>query len=217
MSPLKRIDDLRVSGIKYPLIYNWLSTLLSDMSIEVIHEKLIKQDQGLLGTIPSSLDFETLLNLLSNADIQAALKGLPQVGLSADLVHTLIEPIINTGISGVTQDNGGMSPYQLDSEAIKYKILVSYEKAVNECEKALGRLLPTPLEIARSMVGEFIDHILLAKNVTLEWNKLLGKDANRLLMWPELRETEERKESFAKWNNLLDSAETINETLSDFT
>jgi hypothetical protein len=217
MSPLKRIDDLRVSTIKYSVVYNCLSTLLSEMSIEVIHEKLNKQDQGLLGKIPNSLDLETFLNLLSNPNIQAALQGLPQVGLSADLVRTLIEPIINAGISGVTQDNESVSSYQLDSEEIMSKILVSYEKAVNECEKALGRLLPTPLEIARSMVGEFIDHILLAKNVTLEWNKLLGKDDNRLLMWPELKETEERKESFAKWNDLLDNAETINEGLSDFT
>ena len=216
MSPLKSVDEMRNPSAKFALIYSFLADLLNDMTIDVIKGKLLSQDQNFLNGMPSSLDVDTLSHLLANTGIQAVLQGIPNVGLSANLIQSLVEPLLNAGIPGVSQDNEGASLYQLDTEVIKSSIFSKYELAINECERALRRLLPTPSEVARSMVGEFIDHILLSKNVSLEWNKLLGKDENRLLMWPELKKIEDKKESIMRWNRLLDNAENINQTLSSF-
>jgi hypothetical protein len=196
--------------------YEFLFSILQEMPINVIVDKLLEQDQMLLRKIPDGIDSGVLANLLDNSVVQSALQGISLDNLSSEMIRTLIEPLVHSDFQGRVSVMYVNSDSPFNADQIKSSLLQRYELAIDACEKALGRLLPTPAQVSGSMIGEFIDHILSSKDVDIEWNKLLGKDDHRLRVWPELNDIENKKESLKRWRSLLESAESINQTLSNF-
>jgi hypothetical protein len=210
-------DPSAVTAMLYSqTIQKLLSGLPAGMPIETIIDKLSKQDQTLLKQIPAGVESETLVSLLSNPAIQAVLQTLPHEIQSGAAIGYFVVQILQGVLGSAMHEVVEVRASWFDAEAVKSTLLARYEQAIGQCEKALEKLVPTPTEISISMIEEFIDHILSAKGVRQEWDKLLGNEENRLRVWPELKIIENKKQSIQDWHGLLDRADVVNQSLSNF-
>ena len=157
-----------------------------------------------------------MIRLLSNPAIQSVLQALPYEIQSGAAIGYFVIQILQGALGSVMHGVVPIRNSWFDAEAVKFTLLARYEQAIDQCERALEKLVPTPTEISISMIEEFIDHILRAKGFEQEWNKLLGNEENRLKVWPELQAIESKKQSIQDWHELLDRADVINQSLSNF-
>ncbi len=83
-----------------------------------------------------------------------------------------------------------------------------HQEAVDKSEIALNKIMNEPSMDAYFMLEEFIDRILRAKGVQLEWRIFLRKESNQV--WSEFREIEERIQQQKIWNALVERAKEVN-------
>lgn len=98
-----------------------------------------------------------------------------------------------------------------DVKSIQEHLKNRHQEAVDKCEKALNILALAPIEIARTMVEEFADHITRAEGAKQEWDIFLG--TKRSQIWPQLRELEQRKRVQQEWMTLVEEVMSINQKL----
>jgi hypothetical protein len=157
-------DPFAVTAMLYSqAIQRLLSGLPTGVPIETIIDKLSNQDQTLLKQVPPEVESETLIRLLSNPAIQSVLQALPYEIQSGAATGYFAIQILQGVLGAVMHEVGAVRNSWFDAEAVKSTLLARYEQAIDQCERALEKLVPTPTEISISMTEEFIDHILSAK------------------------------------------------------
>jgi hypothetical protein len=108
-------------------------------------------------------------------------------------------------------------PNQIESEVtpefnIEEQILDRLQKlhqeAANQSEIALKRILGEPSTDAYFMLEEFVDRVLRAKDVQLEWRIFLRKECYQV--WSEFRQIEQRVQQQLIWRALVERAKEVN-------
>lgn len=95
---------------------------------------------------------------------------------------------------------------------IEEKILDSlqelHKEAVEKSEIALNKILCEPSTDAYFMLEEFIDRVIRAKGVQLEWRIFLRKECYKV--WWEFRQIEQRVQQEQIWKALVERAKEVN-------
>ncbi|MEA5596631.1 dynamin family protein [Rivularia sp. UHCC 0363] len=104
-------------------------------------------------------------------------------------------------------------PEEVTSELnIEEQILCTLQKlhqeAADKSETALHRILCEPSADAYFMLEEFVDRVLRAKDVQLEWRIFLRKECYQV--WSEFRQIEQRVQQQLIWRTLVERAKEVN-------
>jgi hypothetical protein len=83
-----------------------------------------------------------------------------------------------------------------------------HKEAADKSEQSLQKILCEPSLDAYFMVEEFVDRILRAKGVQLEWRIFLRKVSSQV--WPEFKEMENRVQQQQIWKQLVMRAKEVN-------
>ncbi len=111
-------------------------------------------------------------------------------------------------------------PNQIESEVtsefnIEEQILDTLQKlhqeAADKSEIALNRILGEPSADAYFMLEEFVDRVLRAKGVQLEWRTFLRKECYQV--WSEFRQIEQRVQQQLIWRALVERGKEVNSLL----
>ena len=188
-------DPLAVTAmVVVQKLQDTMSDFSSDIDLGQVTTTIASQSfQSMLGNSQSGIDLASVAAIAAGQSFQDILNNLPS---SIELTQ-------------LTATSNGFNP-----KVMQNILKERYAQAIDKCEQALNVLAYSPADIGRSMIEEFIDHVLRAKNVEDEWNKFLGDEAIRVRVWPKLGEIEERKETQIFLLNLVDEAESVNRSLS---
>ena len=112
--------------------------------------------------------------------------------------------IIRLNISKLKPDNHQFSLLEtnnLQQKQVEEQILNTlqkiYQEATDASEKALHQILNEPSTDAYFMLEEFVDRVLRAKDVKLEWRIFLRKESYKV--WSEFRQIEQRVQQQQIW------------------
>ena len=83
-----------------------------------------------------------------------------------------------------------------------------HKETIETSEKALNKILCEPSTDAYFMLEEFVDRVLRAKNVQLEWRLFLRKESDKV--WSEFRQIEQRFKQQQIWRALVERAKEVN-------
>ncbi|NJS16774.1 MAG: dynamin family protein, partial [Nostocaceae cyanobacterium CSU_2_110] len=86
-----------------------------------------------------------------------------------------------------------------------------HQEAADKSETALNRILCEPSTDAYFMIEEFVDRVLRAKDVQLEWRIFLRKECYQV--WPEFKQIEQRVQQQLIWRTLVERASYVNSLL----
>ena len=87
-----------------------------------------------------------------------------------------------------------------------------HQEAADTSEQALNQILCEPSTDAYFMVEEFVDRVIRAKNVQLEWRIFLRKES--LKVWSEFAQIEHRLQQQKTWRALVERAKEVNGLLT---
>ncbi len=87
-----------------------------------------------------------------------------------------------------------------------------HQEAVDKSEIALNQILCEPSADAYFMLEEFVDRVLRAKGVQLEWRILLHKECHKV--WSEFSHIEQRLGEQQIWRALIERAKDVNGLLA---
>lgn len=87
-----------------------------------------------------------------------------------------------------------------------------HQEAADKSEQALNQILCEPSTDAYFMVEEFVDRVIRAKNVQLEWRIFLRKES--LKVWSEFAQIEHRLQQQKTWRALVERAKEVNGLLT---
>ena len=83
-----------------------------------------------------------------------------------------------------------------------------HKETIETSETALDKILCEPSTDAYFMLEEFVDRVLRAKNVQLEWRLFLRKESDKV--WSEFRQIEQRFKQQQIWRALVERAKEVN-------
>ncbi|MGB3757036.1 MAG: dynamin family protein [Rivularia sp. (in: cyanobacteria)] len=83
-----------------------------------------------------------------------------------------------------------------------------HQEATDTSEQALNQILGEPSTDAYFMVEEFVDRVIRAKNVQLEWRIFLRKESYQV--WSEFGQIEQRVQQQKIWRALVERAKEVN-------
>ncbi|MBF2015275.1 MAG: dynamin family protein [Rivularia sp. T60_A2020_040] len=86
-----------------------------------------------------------------------------------------------------------------------------HQEAADKSETALNRIVCEPSTDAYFMIEEFVDRVLRAKDVQLEWRIFLRKECYQV--WSEFRQIEQRLQQQLIWKTLVERASYVNSLL----
>lgn len=86
-----------------------------------------------------------------------------------------------------------------------------HQEVADKSETALNRIICEPSTDAYFMIEEFVDRVLRAKDVQLEWRVFLRKESYRV--WSEFRQIEQRVQQQLIWKTLVERASYANSLL----
>ena len=131
--------------------------------------------------------------------IRHHLDGLTNISPLAGQYGQMLEPVDKT--LAVSKDT--------TAEDILTALEIDYEKAINTIQPALEELLCEPAEAVYAMVEEFIDNVILQKDIQKEWKSLLRK--NRGKIWSEIfGQKEQEKQMREEWIQAVNEVTTVN-------
>ncbi|MEM9924105.1 MAG: dynamin family protein [Cyanobacteria bacterium P01_D01_bin.50] len=87
-----------------------------------------------------------------------------------------------------------------------------HKEAVDKSEQALNQILSEPSTDAYFMLEEFVDRVIRAKGVQLEWRIFLRKECYKV--WSEFRQIEQRLQQQKIWSTLVERAKVVNAMFS---
>ncbi|MGB6295196.1 MAG: dynamin family protein [Rivularia sp. (in: cyanobacteria)] len=119
--------------------------------------------------------------------------------------------LIRLNIDKLKPDNNQFSE-ATDEFNIEEQILNTLQKlhqeATDTSQQALNQILCEPSTDAYFMVEEFVDRVIRAKNVQLEWRIFLRKES--LKVWSEFGQIEQRLQQQNIWRALIERAKEVN-------
>lgn len=126
----------------------------------------------------------------------------------------MIQHRIRTCLNGLTPDK---TTLKLSRSPNAQQVMVSlktlHDEAVYECEKALGKLLCEPSQAAFAIVEEFLDRVLRAEGVKIEWRIFLNEE--RSTVWPcEFEQLGESTRLRREWLDAVECAAATNQSES---
>ena len=83
-----------------------------------------------------------------------------------------------------------------------------YQEAIDTTEQALNKILCEPSTDAYFMLEEFVDRVLRAKDVQLEWRIFMRKESYQV--WSEFKQIEQRTQQQRTWKVLVERAKDVN-------
>lgn len=124
----------------------------------------------------------------------------------------MIQHRIRTCLNGLTPDK---TTLKLSKSPNAQQVMVSlktlHDEAVYECEKALGKLLCEPSQAAFAIVEEFLDRVLRAEGVKIEWRIFLNEE--RSIVWPsEFEQLGENTRLRREWLDAVERAAASNQS-----
>lgn len=93
-------------------------------------------------------------------------------------------------------------------EQILNTIQKLHQEAIDTSEQALNTILSEPSTDAYFMLEEFVDRVLRAKNVQLEWRLFLRQESDKV--WSEFRQIEQRVKQQQIWRALVERGKEVN-------
>ncbi|WP_414620360.1 hypothetical protein [Calothrix sp. CCY 0018] len=131
--------------------------------------------------------------------IRHHLDGLTNISPLAGQYGQMLEPVDKT--LAVSKDT--------TAEDILTALEIDYEKAINTIQPALEELLCEPAEAVYAMVEEFIDNVIMQKDIQKEWKSFLRK--NRGNIWSEIfAQKEQEKQMREEWIQAVNQVTTVN-------
>ncbi|MEA5594637.1 GTPase domain-containing protein [Rivularia sp. UHCC 0363] len=131
--------------------------------------------------------------------IRHHLDGLTNISPIAGQYGQMLEPVDKT--LAISKDT--------TAEDILTALEIDYEKAINTIQPALEELLCEPGEAVYAMVEEFIDNVILQKDIQKEWKSFLRK--NRGNIWSEIfGQKEQEKQMKEEWVQAVNQVTTVN-------
>lgn len=123
----------------------------------------------------------------------------------------MIQHRIRKCLNGLTPDKTSLKlTNSADAEQVKSSLKVLYEEAVYACEQVIKELLSEPSQAAFAIVEEFIDRVLRAEKVQMEWRIFLSEE--RSSIWPaEFELLGERTRLRLEWQQAVERAATANQ------
>ena len=97
-------------------------------------------------------------------------------------------------------------------EQMLYILQELHKEAVDKSEEALNQILSEPSTDAYFMLEEFVDRVIRAKGVQLEWRIFLRKECHQV--WSEFRQIEQRVQQQNIWSALVERAKVVNAMFS---
>jgi hypothetical protein len=98
--------------------------------------------------------------------------------------------------------------YPPQEELILEKLKNLHKDAADKSEQSLHKMLCEPSQDAYYMVEEFVDRILRAKGVKLEWRIFMRKVSSQV--WTEFKEMEKRVQMQQIWQSIVEEARDVN-------
>jgi len=123
----------------------------------------------------------------------------------------MIQHRIRKCLDGLTPDKNNLklskSP---NAEQISKNLLVLHGEAVYQCQTVLGELLTEPSQAAFAIVEEFLDRVLRAENVQIEWRIFLEQERSSICPG-EFELLGERSKLRQDWLNRIEQAIKVNQ------
>jgi hypothetical protein len=147
----------------------------------------------------------------------AAQFGSLSAGAAVPAITQAIKSVIDS--SNVPQKMPtalGSSNESMDSiaEIIHAELVERHQAAVNDCRITLQKVTFMPTEVGRSMIEEFIDHLLRAKDAEIDWDQFLYRE--RAKIWPEFENIQQYQYLKSKGTQLIEDVISVNQSLSIF-
>ncbi len=170
--------------------------------------------QGRLGRLSAAQGAEFL-----EAIVQQIPDHLHQLKLGCQIISDfnlsyrgLIQHRIRQHLDGLTPDRTELKLSKSPSAAEVLNCLkVSHGEAVYKCQNALEDLLGEPSQAAFAIVEEFVDRILRAEDVKIEWQIFL--EEMRSEIWPtEFQQWGDRTKIHQDWLNSVEQVKRANQT-----
>jgi len=177
---------------------NLLDTEGSDFFTEIVNlipEKSVKLKVGFQVLANFQLSYRGLIL----PRIRHHLDGLTNISPIAGQYGQILEPADKT--LAVSKDT--------TAEDIFTALEIDYEKAINTIQPALEELLCEPAEAVYAMVEEFIDNVILQKDIQKEWKSFLRK--NRGKIWSDIfGQKEQDRQMREKWVQVVNQVTMVN-------
>jgi len=119
--------------------------------------------------------------------------------------------LLRLNIDKLKPDNNQLSllePINQVEEQILNTLQKLHQEAIDTSEKALNKILCEPSTDAYFMLEEFVDRVLRAKDVQLEWRLFMRKESYKV--WSEFRQIEQRVQQQRIWKALVERAKEVN-------
>lgn len=163
--------------------------------VNLIPEKSVKLKAGFQVLANFQLSYRGLIL----PRIRHHLDGLTNISPIAGQYGQILEPADKT--LAVSKDT--------TAEDILTALEIDYEKAINTIQAALEELLCEPAEAVYAMVEEFIDNVIIQKDIQKEWKSFLRK--NRGKIWSDIfGQKEQDRQMREKWVQAVNQVTTVN-------
>ncbi|MGB3641407.1 MAG: dynamin family protein [Rivularia sp. (in: cyanobacteria)] len=197
---------------------NFLEHFLSldramQLSLESRKYLVIKIIKSYLGELVSSQEIEFLqiiYTLLpdSASNLKLGFQKLYEFDVSnAGRIIRLLRLNIDKLKPDNNQFEEATGEFQIE-EQILNRLQKLHQEATDTSEQALNQILCEPSTDAYFMVEEFVDRVIRAKNVQLEWRIFLRKES--LKVWSEFEQIEQRVQQQNIWRALVERAKEVN-------
>ncbi|MGF1488792.1 MAG: hypothetical protein ACFBSE_17030, partial [Prochloraceae cyanobacterium] len=122
----------------------------------------------------------------------------------------MIQHRIRKCLNDLTPDKKTLPlPNPPNAEHIMSNLKVLHGEAVYKCETALKEILCEPSQAAFAIVEEFLDRVLRAENIKIEWRIFLSQE--RSSIWPdEFNLIEENSRLRLDWKQKIEQTQKLN-------
>jgi len=125
----------------------------------------------------------------------------------------MIQHRIRKCLNGLTPDKTSLklSNSSPNAKQVFNSLKTLQSEAVYECENTLEELLAEPSQAAFAIVEEFLDRVLRAEGVKIEWRIFLNEE--RSAIWPsEFKQLGERSRQRREWLEAVERVTTANQS-----
>jgi Dynamin family len=103
------------------------------------------------------------------------------------------------------------SVFDLNPKSIREKLLKLHQRALDQCRRTLENWLKAPNQIRYYMATEFVDRVLDAKGMKIEWDNFLRDPEICVKVWNEFGQIEKLKTIHQQWVQAVKHTQHLNQ------